>query len=178
MALNDLANQVAALKTSIETALATALDKNEAIAAAAYAKALQTLVMPDGVVSLIDEADTQIARVTAEGDTQDALIVTAGDNELARIAATKQDNIITGDTTIPADSGETYFVTADAIITIPDDRPAGWRVLIVAAAGVTATLNLGNNTLPAMENPGDTPTVSDRDSVLLRTSAANTFEVY
>jgi len=66
LALTQLANQVDALKTALQTAL----DKNEAIAAAAYAKALETLVKPDGVYTLIDEADTQIARVTAEADAQ------------------------------------------------------------------------------------------------------------
>jgi len=70
LALTQLANQVEALKASIETALRTALDKNEAIAAAAYAKALETLVKPDGVYTLIAEADTQIERLIAEADIQ------------------------------------------------------------------------------------------------------------
>lgn len=166
MALNDLANQVAALKTSIESALATALDKNEAIAAAAYAKALETLVKPDGVVTLINEADTQIARVTTEGDTQ-----------FTRINGLLGENFIAVDTTVSDSSGETYVATADLVLTIPDDRPQGWRVTILTTEGANVTIAEGNNTITGL--PGaDTGVLGPRSLIQLRAVSANNLEVW
>ena len=162
MALTQLANQVEALKASIETALQTALDKNEAIAAAAYAKALETLVKPDGVYSQIAEADAQIARVTAVGDAQ-----------IARLDET----IVTEDITASADANLVYLVVSDATITIPDDRPQGWRITFLTATGVTLTVNPGNNTITGLPG-GDTPVLGERQNATLRAVSANTFEVY
>lgn len=161
----SIATQVTELKDAIAAALPT-LDKDSAIAAAAYAKALDFLVAPGGVVDLIAEADTQLARVTAEGDTQKT-----------RVSSYLDEVYLTTNTTIPVDDRKTYVVDADITITIPDDRPSTWRVTFLTTSKGKATFAFGNNSLTDLPS-GDTAILTARDAVTFRAVSANTFEAY